>query len=45
MGVRLLGHIFQQNFALTSHLDGFTNIHIGVELFIPLGVGQTVILE
>jgi hypothetical protein len=45
MSVQLLGHIFQNNLVMMSHPDGFNNNYLGIDSFIPLQVGQTVLFE
>jgi hypothetical protein len=38
LGVRLLSHIVQDYLVLSGYADGFTNIHLGVQSFVPLRV-------
>jgi hypothetical protein len=38
LGVRLLSHIVQEYLVLLVYTDCFTNIHLGVKSFVPLGV-------
>jgi hypothetical protein len=38
LGVRLLSHIVQEYLVLSGYADCFTNIHLGVKSFVPLGV-------
>jgi ABC-type thiamin/hydroxymethylpyrimidine transport system permease subunit len=38
LGVLLLSHIVQDYLVLSGYTDCFTNIHLGVKSFVPLGV-------
>jgi hypothetical protein len=38
LGVQLLSHIVQEYLVLSGYADCFTNIHLGVKSFVPLGV-------
>jgi hypothetical protein len=38
LGVRFLSHIVQEYLVLSGYADCFTNIHLGVESFVPLRV-------